>query len=99
MNIKQYFRSKEKFVNYMQFIPITFGVIWIVLLFYIAYEAPIHPDEAKGRIYPVTVKSRTAYLTLIEEILICGSAIAAPVSVLALILISSHYWKDSDEKE
>lgn len=91
------FESKEKFVTYMQWIPIALGIVWLVLLFYVAFEAPGYPSETTGAVYPVTYKSKTVYLTLIEEILICGSAIGAPLSAFLLQMISSYYWKEDDK--
>ena len=91
------FKDKETFINYTQIIPAVFGIIWVIMLFYASYEAPIYSDELNGRIYSVTIKSRTAYLTLTENILLCASPIAAFSSMLILQLISSHYWKDGDE--
>lgn len=91
------FESKEKFVSRMQWIPITLGIVWIVLLFYVATGAPGYPSETNGAVYPVTYKSKTVYLTLTEEVLICGSAIGMVVSLFTLQMISSYYWKESDK--
>lgn len=64
--------------------------------YYVEYIAPKYPDDINGRTYAVNAKSGTAYLTLTEELLICGSAVLGPVSVLTLILISNYYWKDEE---
>jgi hypothetical protein len=51
------FKDREQFINYTQIIPGIFMIIWIVMVLYIAYDAPKYPDEMNGRVYPVRAKS------------------------------------------
>ena len=91
-------KDKEKLIKYAQILPVIFLIIWIVMLFYIAYEAPTYADEVKGKIYPVTLKSKTVYLSLTEEILICGSTLGMVGTLLTLQIISAKKNK-SDNAE
>jgi hypothetical protein len=93
-----WFKDKNSFINYTQIIPGFFIIIWIIMSYYVEYDAPKHPDEINGRIYSVSLRSGDAYLTLTEEILLWGSIILASAFIPVLILISSHFWKDNDEK-
>ena len=78
------FKDREQFINYAQFIPLTFLVIWILSFAYVLYSAPSYPDEISGRIYVITIKSKTIYISLFEEILVCGSAIGMALSFVIL---------------
>jgi hypothetical protein len=93
------FKDKEQFINYAQFIPITFLLVWILSFAYVLYSAPSYPNEIEGKIYAMSIKSKTIYLSLIEEILFYGSILAFFLSMLTINLISSHYWKDGKEND
>lgn len=90
------FKNKEQFINYTQFIPGTFLVIWLLSFAYILYSAPSYPDEIGGRIYEFQYKGKFLYLSLFEEILFYGSIISFFLSFGLLHLISSYYWKTDD---
>ena len=82
-------KDEKKFAARTKFIPIIFFIVWIIMMLYTAYEAPSYPDEGNGNIYAVTIKSKTVYLTLTEEILMCGSILGAVLSFAVLQITSS----------
>jgi hypothetical protein len=93
------FKDRRQFMNYAQFIPGTFLIIWILSFAYVLYFAPSYPNEIEGKIYAMSIKSKTIYISLIEEIFVYGSILAFFLSMLAINLVASHYWKDEKENE
>jgi hypothetical protein len=66
---------------------------------YVLYSASSNPNEIEGKIYVMSIKSKTIYLSLIEEIVVYGSILAFFLSMLTIRLVASLYWKDRKEKE
>jgi len=82
------FKDREQFINYAQFIPITFLLIWILSFAYVYYSASSFPDEFNGRIYSISYKGKSIYISLIEQILIIGSTIGFVLSFVVVQAIS-----------